>query len=137
MKIEHIKMLHEMGFSNDQIMELVTTGKTMLTSDQLNGQPAEDTIPESQPAEPESKPAEPESKPAEPESQPAEPEKPAEDLRIQQMQNQINDLVKQMQQNNLRTASVKILPEADLEKKTDEAMAELIRPTINKGGNTR
>ena len=130
MKIEHIKMLHEMGFSNDQIMELVTTGKTMLTSDQLNGQPAEDTIPESQPAEPESK-------PAEPESQPAEPEKPAEDLRIQQMQNQINDLVKQMQQNNLRTASVKILPEADLEKKTDEAMAELIRPTINKGGNTR
>ena len=137
MKIEHIKMLHEMGFSNDQIMELVTTGKTMLTSDQLNGQPAEDTIPESQPAEPESKPAEPESKPAEPESQPAEPEKPAEDLRIQQMQNQINDLVKQMQQNNLRTASVNILPEADLEKKTDEAMAELIRPTINKGGNTR
>lgn len=130
MKIEHIKMLHEMGFSNDQIMELVTTGKTMLTSDQLNGQPAEDTIPESQPAEPESK-------PAEPESQPAEPEKPAEDLRIQQMQNQINDLVKQMQQNNLRTASVNILPEADLEKKTDEAMAELIRPTINKGGNTR
>ena len=53
------------------------------------------------------------------------------------MQNQINDLVKQMQQNNLRTASVNILPEADLEKKTDEAMAELIRPTINKGGNTR
>lgn len=130
MKIEHIKMLHEMGFSNDQIMELVTTGKTMLTSDQLTGQPAEDAKPESQPAEPESK-------SAEPESQPAEPEKPAEDPRIQQMQNQINDLVKQMQQNNLRTASVNILPEADLEKKTDEAMAELIRPTINKGGNTR
>lgn len=133
MKIEHIKMLHEMGFSNDQIMELVTTGKTLLTSDQLNGQPAEDAKPESQPAED----AKPESKPAEPESQPAEPEKPAEDPRIQQMQNQINDLVKQMQQNNLRTASVNILPEADLEKKTDEAMAELIRPTINKGGNSK
>ena len=116
MKIEHVKMLHEMGFSNDQIMELVTTGKTLLTSDQLNGQPAED---------------------AEPESQPAEPEKPAEDPRIQQMQNQINDLVRQMQQNNLRTASVNILPEADLERKTDEAMAELIRPTINKGGNSK
>ena len=129
MKIEHVKMLHEMGFSNDQIMELVTTGKTLLTSDQLNGQPAEDAEPESQPAEPE--------KPAEPESQPAEPEKPAEDPRIQQMQNQINDLVRQMQQNNLRTASVNILPEADLERKTDEAMAELIRPTINKGGNSK
>ena len=50
--------------------------------------------------------------------------------RIEQMQNQINNLIKQMQLNNLKSASVNILPEDDLERKTDEAMAELIRPKI-------
>ena len=51
-------------------------------------------------------------------------------VRIEQMQNQINNLIKQMQSNNLKSASVNILPEDDLERKTDEAMAELIRPKI-------
>ena len=36
--------------------------------------------------------------------------------------------IEQMQLNNLKSASVNILPEDDLERKTDEAMAELIRP---------
>ena len=49
-------------------------------------------------------------------------------VRIEQMQNQINNLIKQMHLNNLKSASVNILPEDDLERKTDEAMAELIRP---------
>lgn len=48
---------------------------------------------------------------------------------------QLDQLVKQMQSNNLKTASVNILPEADLDKKTDEAMAELIRPSYEKGEN--
>ena len=46
---------------------------------------------------------------------------------------QLDQLVKQMQSSNLKTASVNILPEADLERKTDEAMAELIRPSYEKG----
>lgn len=46
---------------------------------------------------------------------------------------QLAQLVKQMQSSNLKTASVNILPEADLERKTDEAMAELIRPSYEKG----
>lgn len=45
---------------------------------------------------------------------------------------QLAQLVKQMQANNLKTASVNILPESDLEKKTDEAMAELIRPSYER-----
>ena len=48
--------------------------------------------------------------------------------RIEQMQSQIDNLIKQMQRNNLKSASVNMLPEDDLEKKTDDAMAELIRP---------
>ena len=45
---------------------------------------------------------------------------------------QLAQLVKQMQANNLKTASVNILPESDLEKKTDDAMAELIRPSYER-----
>lgn len=51
---------------------------------------------------------------------------------LTETQKQLKQLVKQMQQNNLKTASVNILPEDDLMKKTDEAMAELIRPTYEK-----
>lgn len=45
---------------------------------------------------------------------------------------QLAQLVKQMQTSNLKTASINILPEPDLEKKTDEAMAELIRPSYER-----
>lgn len=51
---------------------------------------------------------------------------------LTETQKQLKQLVRQMQQNNLKTASVNILPEDDLMKKTDEAMAELIRPTYEK-----
>ena len=80
--------------------------------------------------EPEVKPEEQPEQEVKPEEQP-EPEVKPDDtsVRIEQMQNQINNLIKQMQLNNLKSASVNILPEDDLERKTDEAMAELIRPT--------
>jgi len=51
---------------------------------------------------------------------------------LTQTQTALNNLVKQMQANNLKTASVNILPDDDLAKKTDAALAELIRPTIKK-----
>ena len=51
---------------------------------------------------------------------------------LSQTQIALQNLVKQMQANNLKTASVNILPADDLEKKTDAALAELIRPTIKK-----
>lgn len=81
----------------------------------------------------------------EPEPQPEEqPEAPAENndsvnaevsaLReeLSSTRQQLNQLVKQMHSSNLKTASVNILPEADLERKTDEAMAELIRPSYER-----
>ena len=51
---------------------------------------------------------------------------------LTQTQTELKNLVKQMQTNNIKTASVNIIPDADLEKKTDAALAELIRPTIKK-----
>ena len=51
---------------------------------------------------------------------------------LTQTQTELKNLVKQMQSNNLKTASVNILPDDDLAKKTDAALAELIRPTIKK-----
>ena len=51
---------------------------------------------------------------------------------LTQTQTALQNLVKQMQSNNLKTASVNIPPDDDLEKKTDAALAELIRPTIKK-----
>ncbi len=88
-----------------------------------------------QPEEPEPTPEEPQ-----PEEQPAE--QPAEQNELAEVrqelkttQQQLADLVKQMQRNNLATASINILPENDLDKKTDEAMAELIRPKIERKGD--
>ncbi len=95
---------------------------------------------QAEPAAAQEVPAEPEKDipavPAEPEA--AEPGKDAEleavKQELQQTQKQLTALVKQMQQNNLRTASVNILPDDELQQKTDEAMAELIRPKIKKEG---
>ncbi len=53
---------------------------------------------------------------------------------LSETRKQLANLVKQMQANNRQIASVNILPGDDLDKKTDEAMAELIRPKINEGG---
>ena len=119
MTFSEIEKLHDMGFTPDQILQL--SGST-------TGFIPVDPEPEQQPA-PETAPAE-EQQPA-PETQPAPS---ANDARIEQLQTQIDNLVKQMQQNNLRTASVNILPDDDIDSKTDAAMAELIRPTIKKEG---
>ena len=64
-----------------------------------------------------------------PEPQP-NPEIDALKQELTNTQKQLQDLVKQMQANNRNTASVNITPADDLQKKTDEAMAELIRPAI-------
>lgn len=117
MKIEEIRELHEMGFSNDQIMQLSCSPEA----------PAVDPV---QPAEPE-----PEA-PTDP-----EPEAPAEDERITGLQNQISEaqkqiqqLTKQLQAANRQAARIDALPADDLQTQTDKIMAELIRPTIKKRG---
>jgi hypothetical protein len=86
--------------------------------------------------EPEPTPEEPTPEDPQPEEQPAEQNELAEVRQeLKTTQQQLADLVKQMQRNNLATASVNILPENDLDKKTDEAMAELSRPKIERKGD--
>ena len=53
--------------------------------------------------------------------------------KISETQNQLQQLIKQMQKNNLQTAGVNILPD-NVETAADKAMSELIRPTIKKEG---
>ena len=52
--------------------------------------------------------------------------------KIGSLEQKINDFIRTLQQNNLKTAMVDVLPDADLNKKVDAAMSELIRPTIKK-----
>ena len=53
--------------------------------------------------------------------------------KISETQNQLQQLIKQMQKNNLQTAGINILPD-NVESAADKAMSELIRPTIKKEG---
>ena len=133
MKIEDIRELHEMGFSNDQIM-------------QLSGSPEAPAVDPVQPADPkpvqsaDPKPVQ----PADPKPvQPADPKPvaPTEDDRITGLQNQISEaqkqiqqLTKQLQAANRQAARIDALPADDLQTQTDKIMAELIRPTIKKEG---
>lgn len=114
MKPEEILKLIDAGYTKEEIQAMI--------------QPEEPTpadVPEEQaPDEPQ------------PEETPAEnPELAEVRQELKTTQQQLADLVKQMQRNNLATASVNILPENDLDKKTDEAMAELIRPKIERKGD--
>ena len=115
---EQIKELHEMGFTAEEIINFNGTD------------PGEKKEPEKE-QEPE--------KETENEPEKEQEEKPAENPRMDALEKsvsgisvQLTNLVKQMQANNLKTASVNILPEEQLQKDTDLAMAELIRPSYKK-----
>ena len=119
---EQIKELHEMGFSAEQITTFAGTA------------PDEEKEPEKE-QEPEKEPEkEPETEPeTEPEKKQEEnPRMEALEKSVSGISVQLTNLVKQMQSNNLRTASVNILPDEQLQKDTDSAMAELIRPSYKK-----
>lgn len=115
MKPEEILKLIDAGYTKEEIQAMT--------------QPEEPTPEDVKPEEP--TPEEPQ-----PEEKPAEQNELAEVRQeLKSTQQQLADLVKQMQRNNLAMASVNILPENDLDKKTDEAMAELIRPKIERKGD--
>ena len=113
----------------DEILKLIDAGYTK-EEIQAMDQPQE-PIPE----EPQQE--EPIPEPHDIDQQPARDAQALDEVRqeLKTTQQQLADLVKQMQRNNLATASVNILPENDLDKRTDEAMAELIRPKIERKGD--
>lgn len=129
MTFSEIKELTSMGFTPEQIMTLSagTSQPAVNEAEAGTSQPEEaqqvsmDDILEPEPTEP------------------AQDNQELAALKDQltHTQKQLSDLVRQMQQNNLKTASVNIMPDDDLERRTDEAMAELIRPTIKKEGENK
>lgn len=126
---EIIKLL-DAGYTKDEISALLVNQELIPVDPQ----------PE-QPADPQPE------QPGEQQPEPEQPEEPADNTdsvkaevsalrdELSNTQKQLARLVKQMQSNNLKTASVNILPDSDLEKKTDEAMAELIRPSYERREN--
>lgn len=110
-----------------EILKLIEAGYSKADIDAMNQEPAPDPEPEPQP-EPEPAP--------EPQPEPDSNELAEVKEQLQETQKQLQDLIRQMQRNNLKTASVDIRPEDDLMKRTDEAMAELIRPKFE-GSETK
>ncbi len=107
MKIEEIRELKEMGFSNQEILQLTSTG----------------TVPEEQKPE-EQKPEE--QKPAE-NAEVTELKKTVSDV-----QEELKKFISSMQKNNLQTASFKVIPDdAQLEDQAVASLSEIIRPKFN------
>ena len=110
----------------DDILKLINAG---YTKEEIQAMEPNEPQPQEEPEQPQ-----------ENQDQPAEPVPEITALdevraELKTTQEQLASLVKQMQQNNLATASVNILPQNDLDKRTDEAMAELIRPKIERKGD--
>ena len=121
MTFQEVKELHEMGFTPEQITQL-----------NLGSEPEQqpETEPEQQP---ETKPEQqPETKP---DQQPEQkPEADSVSQKLESMEQKINDFIVAMQKNNLKTASVNILPDDQIDVNANTALSELIRPTIKKEG---
>ena len=120
MKQELLEKMLDAGFSKDEIMELVH-GTTAAA--------AQETAPETAPENP-----------SPVESQETAPENPSQETaqetapdsmetRMAGIEKNIADLVKAMQLANLRNDSFDN-PAESLEQKTDEAMADIIRPNV-------
>lgn len=115
MTFQEVKQLHEMGFTPEQITQL-----------NLGSEP--EPQPEQQPEE------QPETNPEpQPEQQPeTHPEPDPVSQRLESMEKTINDFIVAMQKNNLKTASVNLLPDDQIDAGANTALSELIRPTIKK-----
>ena len=119
MTFQEVKELHEMGFTPEQITQLNLGSEP---------EPQLETKPEPQPEtklEPQ-----PETKPEQQPEQKPEPDSVSQ--KLESMEKKINDFIVSMQKNNLKTASVNILPDDQIDVNANTALSELIRPTIKK-----
>lgn len=117
MTYQEVKELHEMGFTPEQIMQLNSGSEP---HPEPNPEPQPEPNPDPQP-EPNPDP--------QPEIQP-EPDPVSH--KLESMEKKINDFIVAMQKNNLKTASVNILPDDQIDVNANTALSELIRPTIKK-----
>ena len=137
MTFQEVKELHEMGFTPEQITQL-NLGSEPEPQLETKPEPQPETKPKPQPETkleppPETKPEQqPETKP---DQQPEQkPEADSVSQKLESMEQKINDFIVAMQKNNLKTASVNILPDDQIDVNANTALSELIRPTIKKEG---
>lgn len=109
MTFQEVKELHEMGFTPEQITQL-----NLGSEPEQQPEPQPETQPEEQPEQ------QPETKP--------EPDQVSQ--KLASMEKTINDFIVSMQRNNLKTASVNLLPDDQIDIGANTALSELIRPTI-------
>lgn len=109
---QEIKELSGMGFTNDQILELNRGSQEAAPVPDPTPAPDPDPVPAPVP---------------DPTPAPDPVPNPLEE-KVNQLQKGYDDLLKQMQANNLKTASVNILPEQDITQKAVDALSELIAP---------
>lgn len=114
MTYDEIKGLHEMGFSNDEIMKLSTV------STGFPQQPEQEQQTE-QPQEPQQE--------QQPEQQPEPQQEQPELSELSALRTEVQQLREQLQKQNRQQMFIDS-PQDDLQKQTDAIMAELIRPSI-------
>ena len=127
MTFQEVKELHEMGFTPEQITQL-NLGSEPEPQLETKPEPQPETKPKPQPEtklEPQ-----PETKPEQQPEQKPEPDSVSQ--KLESMEKKINDFIVSMQKNNLKTASVNILPDDQIDVNANTALSELIRPTIKK-----
>ena len=128
MKIEEIRELKEMGFSNQEILQFATTGEvTRTVADEPK--PADDPKPD------EPKPAD---DPKSDEPKPAEnPDVTELKKTVSGMQEEMKKFISSMQKNNLQSASFQMADDKSLEDKAVDSLSEIIRPKFNEGGKSK
>ena len=115
MTFQEVKQLHEMGFTPEQITKL-----NLGSEPEPNPDPQLEPNPDPQP---------------EPNTDPQQAQKPEPDpvsQKLESMEKKINDFIVAMQRNNIKTASVNILPDDQIDYSANTALSELIRPSIKK-----
>ena len=125
MTFQEVKELHEMGFTPEQITQL-----NLGSEPEPQPEPQPEEQPETNP-EPQPEPQPEEQPETKPEPQPeTKPEPDPVSQKLESMEKTINDFIVSMQKNNLKTASVNLLPDDQIDAGANTALSELIRPTI-------
>ena len=117
MTFQEVKELHEMGFTPEQIMQLNSGSDPQ---PEPNPDPQPEPNPDPQPEQ-------------NPDPRPEQkPESDSVSQKLESMEKKINDFIVAMQKNNIKNASVNILPDDQIDVNANTALSELIRPTIKK-----
>ena len=124
MKIEEIRELKEMGFSNQEILQLSSTGEPKPEEQKPEEPKPEEQKPVEEPKQEEPKPAE-------------NPEVSELKKTVSGMQEDLKKFISSMQENNLQSASFQMADDKSLEDKAVDSLSEIIRPKFNEGGKTK